>query len=722
MKHIFNVLKVYKRDMKSILKNFPTTVIIVGLCIIPSLYAWINIKACWNTYENTGTIPVAVVNNDKGASFRGSNLNIGKSIVSNLKKNHKIGWVFVNSKNADMGVIDGSYNAVIEIPPNFTSSFTSITSSNPKKPQIVYKVNTKLNPVSSKITGTAKDTLTNTITTEFISTVNKTIFSSLNEVGNNAQKNKSNILKLKNNIININNNMDFILTSLTSINNNSSNLSTFLTQLQATMPGVNNGLDSIYKSNEDTKNILSETQTTLNNSFNNMDLNLNNASASVYKIQTLVNTLNTNFSSSNSSLIYSNISKLNTELENLNNSTNAVIDFLQKINSTSPNESVTSMIASLKNVQNYISDEKSNLSKLQSQLLSSNNLNQSLVSSLNNDTAAMNTQLINTNKTYNNSAKSALNSTAQSLINATGDAASLIGTAQNLNTEINGLLKTAVDGSNLSGKVSLDLKNRLLQFKDIISTLGNKLEDTNNNDIIQIISVLQNNPDFMGDFISTPFNVKNESIYTIPNYGSGMAPVYTVLAIWVGVLLLGSLLRSKPVHFEGSDGISMREKHFGKMLTFITLSLIQSFIVSVGDLVLLHVHTANPFLLIAFALISGLTFSIIVFSLVSVLGNIGKAVSIVFLIVQIAGSGSTYPIQVDPLFFRVIQPLLPFTYSVGGFREAIAGPLATSVVLDITALMLISTVFILFGFFFKIPLNRIISKFESSFKESGVGE
>jgi uncharacterized phage infection (PIP) family protein YhgE len=87
--------------MKSIVKNKMTMLIVAGVCILPSLYAWVNIKACWDPYGNTNTIPVAIVNEDKGTSFRGENLNIGNKIVVKLKNNHKIGWKFVNAKNAE---------------------------------------------------------------------------------------------------------------------------------------------------------------------------------------------------------------------------------------------------------------------------------------------------------------------------------------------------------------------------------------------------------------------------------------------------------------------------------------------------------------------------------------------------------------------------------------------------------------------------------------------
>jgi len=722
MKYIFNILSVFKRDMKSIFKNPVSIIIICGICILPSLYAWVNIKACWDPYKNTSTIPVAIVNNDNGASYKGKNLNMGNQIVANLKNNHNIGWVFVNSQDANMGIVDGTYDAMIEIPENFTSSFTSILSNNHKRPQILYKVDTKANPVAGKITGVAKDTLTDEITTGFISTVNETIFSSLNEVGNDASKNKDNILKLKTDIIDINNNMDFLTNSLQSIDNNSNNLGTFLTQIKATIPEVNNGLSIISESNDQNRSVLQETQSTLNNSIDNMQLDLNNAQASVYRIQALLSSLNTSFSTSNSSSIYSTISNINMELETLNSSINAVVDYLQRINTSFPNANISNLIVLLKNTQNLISSEKSDLSSLQQQLLATNQINHNLLNSIINNTAAMSTELITVNTQYNTSAKPALNSIAQSMINATNDASSLIQSAQDLNSEVNNVLGTAVNGTNLAATVSSDLNNRLSQYKGVISLLSSKLQILNNSDLVQIISILQSNPDFMGNFISNPFTLQDESIYSIPNYGSAMAPVYTVLAIWVGCLVLTALLKTDVSYFEGCARLSLREKYFGKMLTFITLSLIQSLIVSVGDKLLLGIYTVNTPIMIAFALMSGFTFSIIVYTLVSVLGNIGKAFNIIFLIIQIAGSGSTYPIQVDPLFFRILQPLFPFTYSVGGFREAIAGPLISRVILDFTALILISIVFILFGFFFKAPLHDIISKFETGFKESGIGE
>jgi len=231
MNSLKNIIKVYKRDIKSLKKNYIAIIIILGVCILPSLYAWVNIKACWDPYENTGTVPIAVINNDKGTNFNGKELNVGNDVVKKLKDNNKIGWKFTNKKEADMGVIDGTYYASIEIPEDFSSDIASILSDNPKHPEVIYKVDTKENPVAAKITGMAKTTLINEITTNFVTTVNKTIFSSINGIGKNLEANKNEIIKLKESIISMNKNMDLILAGLQSVNTNSKNLNEYFSSL-----------------------------------------------------------------------------------------------------------------------------------------------------------------------------------------------------------------------------------------------------------------------------------------------------------------------------------------------------------------------------------------------------------------------------------------------------------------------------------------------------------
>ncbi|WP_427846757.1 YhgE/Pip family protein [Desulfosporosinus acidiphilus] len=701
-------------------RNPIALMIIAGLCILPALYAWVNILACWNPYENTSTIPVAVVNQDKGITYQGKPINMGNTIVNKLKTNKQIGWKFVNDTEANLGVVDGTYFAVIEIPGNFSESFVSVLTDATKKPEIIYKVDTKDNPVAGKITEAAKNSLVDQISSNFIAAVNESLFTSFNKIGKDAEANRTKLIQWKDQIILANRNMGLILSMLQDINSRSGNLSSFLTEIKSTMPGVNNQLTTLAQVNQNNTNTIKSTKTTLNQSFDTIETGLNNAQASVNRIHDLVQSLNSSLA--NTSQLNSAIGQINLEIGALNSQLTGISNYLQKLNNVMPTTQLANLIASLQSIEGSLSNETNQLNSLQQQVNKTNTINQALWGQINDTITNLNLQLIKATKLYNSKARNDLNSIADNLAAATNQAADLITSAQGLQDQIDSLMGTAIEGSQLAAKVSGDLKDRLLEYQDIIAKLSDKLQMVSNNDLAQIITILQSNPELMGSYIASPFNLREESIYGVPNYGSAMTPVYSVLALWVGTLILTSLLKTEAAYFEGIETLTIREKHFGKMLTFITLALIQGLIISIGDKLLLGVYSVNTTLMIIAALISSLTFVIITYTLVALLGNFGKALAIVYMIIQLAGSGGTYPIQVDPLILRILQPTFPFTYAIAAFREAMAGPLISSVALDFFMLMVIAVIFILLGFFLKKPLYERVHRFEKNFELSGIGE
>lgn len=717
-----NALRVFKRDMKSIIKNPVAMIIVVGICVIPSLYAWVNIKACWDPYENTGTIPIAVANNDKGTTFNDEELNIGNDVIEELKNNDKVGWKFVDSKEAELGVVDGTYYAMIEIPEDFSEDLTSLVTDNPKKPEITYKVDTKANPVAAKIAGAAKTTLVDEITANFISTVNETVFDSFNEMGEDLQDKEKKIISLKDSIIKVDQNMDLILAVLRNVNSNSANLSKYLSELKTTMPDVINGINTIGGNKQNTKSFLTNTQSTLSSAFDDADFNLKQAQGSTERIQALLKQLS--IAGSENTTVDTNaiLSKISAEIDAVNSRISTLIVFLGDVNDFHPNATVSQMIVSLKDIRGNLTEQKNNLDKLQKQVGNTNQVNQELVNTISNNMSKIHNDITTEINDYNSQARPQLNDIANSLIKATDDASTLIDLSQGLASQIDTLLGSGAEGTELAADISQKLYDRLTEYEDIISKMSDELKTVDNKDLVKIISILQSNPEFMGDFISDPFNLKEQPIFSIPNYGSAMTPVYTVLALWVGGLMLTAVLRTDVVDFEGSEDITIRQKYFGKMITFVTLALVQGLVVSIGNKALLGVYTVNTLLMILFALMTSFTFSIIIYTCVALLGNVGKAIAIVLMIIQLAGSGGTYPIQVDPMFFRVLQPFFPFTYAVGGFREAIAGPLVSSVALDFIVLGLVAGIFIVIGYFLKSPLHHKVSKFEAKFKESGISE
>ncbi|MGL5574079.1 MAG: YhgE/Pip family protein, partial [Sarcina sp.] len=324
--------------------------------------------------------------------------------------------------------------------------------------------------------------------------------------------------------------------------------------------------------------------------------------------------------------------------------------------------------------------------------------------------------------TYNNSTKGQLQSIGSNLSSTTKTAAGLINEANGLVGKVQNVVNSASSNTQMAASTAQGLQSTLNQFSGTISELAKNLGGINDNNLDQIIAVLQGNPAIMGNFISTPFNVQQEAVFKINDYGSGMAPIYTVLALWVGALLLTSLLKTNPPQFEGIEKISIRERYFGKLLTFLSICIIQAVVMSLGDKYILGVQTANLPLFILAAVITSIVFCVIIFTLVALFGNFGKAIAIVLMVVQIAGTGGTYPIQVLPMFFRIVEPIMPFSYAVKLFREAIAGPIVSHVVYDIIALVTFAIVFLLLAYFLKPKLHGRLTKFEKKFEESGIGE
>ena len=877
----YKMRKVLKNDWKRILTNPVALLVILGIACIPGLYAWVNIAACWDVYENTGGIPVAIVNNDKPAKLGDREIFIGESVVEQLKENKQMDWKFVSERQADLGLADGTYFAAIELPEDFSSNFATLLSETPTKPKIIFKVDNKVNPVAGKITESAKNALVQEIKSSFVSTVNQSLFTYLNPVGKDAEANLQSIIQMKEAIVKLNQNMDLISTTLDNLHTNSINLNQFLTSFNATWPLVQSGLEVLGKSAVNQQELSRATQQRLDESLNYLDTNLSyiqNSSERTHALLTELNeaakagstasldsaflnldiTLSAMSSAVDATASYleeykeidwsadakyaedqlkllrndlvnlrnqlselqNNLHKLDPEqlkqniqttynalnlvagslgtmadiletlplppspnpddpqspeammkelvkslkdlqqavqslsdaldlllknwddvvaaLETLDQTiTNVIqlidntlpkidktIEFLQMVqaNTSDKKYQLTQMINSLKTIQAEIDSMRTKLSDVHQQADAAAQISAGIVDTLNNDLYQTENQLTGILKEYHQSIRGDVSTIGSRLVNYADNTATLAQSAQKLGIEIGKMLNTAKSGVGLTADMTGTLGKKLEEFESTIKVLGDRLELANNNDIVQIISILQSNPEFMGDFIAKPFDQKVESIYTIPNYGSGMAPTYTALALWVGCLFMNSVLKSRPAAFEGAEFMSAHEKHYGKMMTFCSIALLQGLIVSLGDILLLKVYTVSPGLFILFAVFSSLVFCIITYTLYSCFGNAGKVFAIIYLIFQIPGSGGTYPIQVNPPIFKILQPLFPFTYTVSGFREAIAGPSTSQVLLDFATLAIFALIFLIAGYFILEKTEESVHRFAESFKESGLSE
>ncbi len=267
-------------------------------------------------------------------------------------------------------------------------------------------------------------------------------------------------------------------------------------------------------------------------------------------------------------------------------------------------------------------------------------------------------------------------------------------------------------------------RNDLPSIEEDIKKAAKKVREIDKDDTVhELIKLLKNDLKKQADIIAHPIELKEESLFSVPNYGTASTPFYTSLAIWVGALLLSNLLTTDIKNPEIKQKYSLRETFVGKSFIFIIIGVIQSIIVSLGDMFILGAAIDNRLLFILLSVLVSIVFISIVYTLVSLFGNVGKALAIVIMVLQIAGGGGTFPIQVTPKFFQAIHPYLPFTYAVDALREAVGGVVPEILIYNLICLALFGVVIFTIGFIVKPILDpwkkKTIKRAEDSYLAVG---
>ena len=237
-------------------------------------------------------------------------------------------------------------------------------------------------------------------------------------------------------------------------------------------------------------------------------------------------------------------------------------------------------------------------------------------------------------------------------------------------------------------------------------------------DLKDIAGMMQYDSESTGDFFASPVELNTTKLFPVKNYGAGLTPFYTTLCLWVGVLLMCALFTTRAVNADFE--YTPNEEFMGKFMLFGAMAVIQGFIAALGDVVVLRVEIMHPILFICLSMLYSLVFTGIVYTLVSLFDNVGKAIGVVFLVFQIAGAGGTFPIQVTPVFFQRINAFLPFTYAINGMREAVAGIVMGNLVTDIAVLVAYFAGFIALGLLLKRFASKALKKFLKQLSDSGV--
>ena len=487
------IFKVFKRDIKNIIKNPVAIIIVIGLSLIPSLYAWVNIKACWNPYANTGEIPVAVVNNDNGTNFNGTNINVGNQIIEELKKNKDIGWRFVSDWQGNYGLNEGDYYALIEIPSNFSSDLTSLATKDPIKPNIIYKANEKVNAIATKITDVAEEKLTDEIKSNFIDTVNKEAFNYLNKFGENVKKNESNILELKNTIDDAQNSLTKIQNYLDKSTKSVNEVSSYLNSVKGDLPSVTNQINDLQGMVYGNKDLVSSTQVGIQNISNGVKNDLLQMQMVTDKYNGLLNKLNEiNSSNVDVKSIDKTIDDMQSALDTLNTIINNSKKTLETINSKYPSNSIQTQIDKLDAMQSFISKDKEQLKSLKS-LIDSGKIGESTNNAIKNLTD-LNSSFSNnlssaSNNFYNNTLPN-LNNIVNTLSKGSDTANSLLESSKAIVPQLNALASFGIASGDLANSQMNTVKTRLDDFKNKVSKIQSETNNITSDSLNEAINTM----------------------------------------------------------------------------------------------------------------------------------------------------------------------------------------------------------------------------------------
>ena len=666
-----NIIEIFRKDIKEVFRKTNTWIIIVGLIFLPSMYAWPNILSSWDPYGHTNNIKVAVTSEDGGAIVDGKELNLGNSLVEGLKNNKNLDWQFVSNKEeAENGVRIGDYYASIVVPKNFSKDMTSVSRTEPQRATIEYTVNEKINAISPKITNSGASAIANNISKNFVETANGIIFEKLHEAGIKFEENLPSIEKAKQEIFKLNDNFSTYEQAVSELISKVEHGSNVLNSAQNILPEIDrvatNSIMLADKAGITINNIQGFNERLLpiiNNHLNVVEEVSKEANVIAKEIQQKPD---------KTEEIKARQKALDSRLQASGERLQLVKNIFEYFNNLSNERLFNSQLERVTTLSNDITTIKEVNNNIYNKMDHYDEIADTVKDEFVNKSARVNKVSININSKLNDEIAPLISQVLNKAEVNIDKVSGIIAHAQGELPAVERKLSEAeIKINNAYGRL-LSLQAQMPSAKSKIQKLTDEIKKADSGiDKNQLFNLLKVDYKQQAEFFANPVKLQENKLYHIENYGSAMTPFYTVLSIWVGSLLMSSLLTTKVEDEENK--YKPYQKYFGRGLLFVIISLFQTLIITLGDMYVLGTQATSPYRFVIYALLISLLFSSIIYTIVCILGNVGKAVCIVLLVLQLGSSGGTFPIQMTSEFFQALYPKVPFTYSIGLLREAVGG-------------------------------------------------
>ena len=679
------VLSIFLNDVSSVGRRFFALAIIVAISALPALYAWVNIYANGNPYANTGEIGIALASRDPGLDLEdGTHINMAEEVFDELRGSDKICWQFPeNADEAIEGVRSGKYYAAIVFEDNFTFNMYHFEQAllDDKEPIVFYE-NAKKNAVAAKICETAASNVQESIKTKYLETVFGQIFDDTNEIADDLSDGET---------------ADSIIAQL-------KNLRDTLRAYDAAISSFTGKSSSIHSGIRNAKKKLGKVTSTADRSAANAGSDLAKARSSLKVLKKVLENRETR------------IEKERTKIE----------ETLKKLTKGGLSEEEKAKL--LEDAQKQINTMKSDLEALLSVFPETGGSAQvkvirSVLTAMIGQLDAMNDALsdpesaLSISKDLKKLSEKSLSDAVGALIDSLDRTMDLMEPLMDSMSDMLGDITPVLDGADTT---VTELDEALLQMQVMFSATADRIDDiigrveaASEDDRLELlIELMGGDPEQYAKFFSSLVDVEVEEVYSVASYGAAMAPFYSVLAIWVGGVILVSILKThidKKKHPDATDA----QAFFGRFLLFFLIGQAQAAIIIAGDIFLLHCQPAHPWLMWAAAAVTSFVFVLLIYALTISFGDVGKAIVVVVMVLQIAGSSGSYPIEILPPIFGKIYRFFPFPYAINAIREALCGTYAHDYLIYLGELLLFAVLALAIGLLIRRPfmgMNRFVSE------------
>lgn len=681
----------FTRDLKRIIAVPLSLIIVFGILVTPALYTWLNILAFWNPYVETGNLPIAVVNNDAGASSAlTGKLNVGDLVVEQLSDNDQLGWQFTDQDTADHKIRTGEVYATFVIPKTFSKDLVDIFSGKRNQPTVEYRVNEKKGAIAPKITDAGANELDIQVTSAFRGKVGEAIAQALREGGLEID---ASILGAEGSTLDalggINRDLNDAQGALDSANTSLAGSLQTMKKVRSALSAADPALADVSAALQDAQGILG----TVVSDASEFAVKAGQASINAQKALTE--------SSAAANSAVSNAANKLTEM-----------DSQLQSGIKRANDSITKMRDQIAVLERFPQTQKL-ATKLKSQLDEMENL-LAVVGKTGSDAATTAEDLKTLMKSFDQSlsdaqrnatglreqsakAASALNARVTQLSQQLGAIKSAVSVARISLREISALThgvdEQIVNTQNVLDQVQGDLNGLSTTARGAQTDVAALATALRTGTLKTVIGLDSTN---IGRYLTAPVKFDQKTLFPINSYGSGMAAMFINLSMWIGALILVIIFRVE-VDKDGFDWLSLRSAYLGRFMLSGALSIGQGLIVSVGSL-LLGVKAASAPAFIATSMLIGPCYLAIIYALAAAFSHVGRALAILLVVLQIPGASGIYPIELMPRFFRQLSPILPFSYGIDAIRETIGGFYHGRYWHVISVLLLMSVTMFLLGY------------------------